>query len=340
MKISTHAAAATVLACALAGGASAQQFKADPALVAAATKEGSVVIYTANQLESEQQLAKKFNERFPGIKIEIVRAPGSRLIARVDAEAASGKLGADIIEFSDSGLAKPYEKLLADYAPANAAKYPAEIRAISAKMWPKTAWGYVLAYNKALVKSPPKSWADLTKPDFNEKMGWIPAGAGGTSWTLAMFQRQKLGENEWKNLAAKQPVMHPSDAPLLAAVVRGEARVAPLKTNSIIPAMKEGAPIGIVYPTDGVPMTVSVAGISATAPHPKAARLYLDWILSEEGQEDWVKNSGGMTVLEGGSLPEGADKATLKLWFPDVKAYADLRNDWVNQWNTTFNYRQ
>jgi iron(III) transport system substrate-binding protein len=87
-------------------------------------------------------------------------------------------------------------------------------------------------------------------------------------------------------------------------------------------------------------MTVSVAGISATAPHPNAARLYLDWILSEEGQEEWVKTSGGMTVLEGGSLPEGADKSTLKLWFPDIKSYADLRNDWVAQWNTVFNYRQ
>lgn len=318
----------------------AAEFKADAALVAAAKKEAAVTIYTANQLESEQQLAKRFNARFPEVKIEIVRAPGSRLIARVDAEAASGKLTADIIEFSDSGLAKNYEKLLADYAPANASQYPAEIRAISPKMWPKTAWGYVLAYNKVLVKNPPKTWADLSRPDFKEKLGWIPAGAGGTSWTLAMFQRKVLGEDEWKNLAVKQPVMHPSDSPLLAAVIRGEARVVPLKTNSIIPAMKDGAPIGIVYPTDGVPMTVSVAGISATAPHPNAARLYLDWILSEEGQEDWVKNSGGMTVLDGGSLPEGADKATLKLWFPTIKEYADLRDSWVNEWNAVFNYRQ
>ena len=332
--------AAVILTSCLIAAPSLAQFKADPELVAAATREGSVVIYTANQLESEQQLAKKFNQSFPGIKIEIVRAPGSRLIARIDAEASSGKLGADIIEFSDSGLAKSYEKLFADYAPANASKYPAEIRAISSKMWPKTAWGYVLAYNKELVKSPPRSWADLTKPEFKEKLGWIPAGAGGTTWTLAMFQRQKLGENEWKNLAAKQPVMHPSDSPLLAALIRGEARVAPLKTNSIIPPMKEGAPIGIIYPSDGVPMTVSVAGISATAAHPKAARLYLDWILSEEGQNEWVKTSGGMTVLAGGPLPEGADRASLKLWFPDVKAYAELRKDWVGQWNTTFNYRQ
>lgn len=331
-------AAAVVLA--WSGAALAQAFNPPAALVEAAKKEGEVVLYTANQLESEQLNAKKFNERFPGIKIEIVRAPGSRLIARIDAEAASNKLGADIIEFSDSGLAKSYENILADYAPPNAASYPATVRSISAKMWPKTSWGYVIAYNKALVRNPPKSWADLGKADFKDKLGWIPAGAGGTTWTLSMWQRQVLGEGAWKAVADKQPVMFPSDAPLLAAVTRGEVRVAPLKTNSIIPPMQEGAPIGIVYPTDGVPVTVAVAGISKTAPHPNAAKLYLDWILSAEGQNEWVKGSGGVTVLEGGPQPAGAEAAAVKYWLPDVEQYAKLRDAWVGEWNTIFNYRQ
>lgn len=318
----------------------AAEFTPAPALVEAARKEGAVVLYTANQLESEQLNAKKFNERFPGINIEIVRAPGSRLIARIDAEAASGKLGADIVEFSDSGLAKSYENLLIDYAPPNADKYPASVRAISAKMWPKTSWGYVLSYNKALVKNPPKSWAELGKPEFKEKLGWIPAGAGGTTWTLSMWQRQVLGEDAWKAIAAKQPTMYPSDAPLLAALTRGEVRVAPLKTNSIIPPMQEGAPIGIVYPSDGMPVTVAVAGISKTAPHPNAARLYLDWILSDEGQKEWVQGSGGVTVLEGGSQPAGAETAKVQYWLPDVEQYARLRDSWVAEWNNVFNYRQ
>jgi iron(III) transport system substrate-binding protein len=316
------------------------EFNPSPALVEAAKKEGSVTIYTANQLESEQQNAKKFNERFPGINVEIVRAPGSRLIARIDAEAASGKLGADIIEFSDSGLARNYDNLFADYAPPNADRYPASVRSISPKMWPKTSWGYVLAYNKTLVKNPPKAWADLSKPEFKEKLGWIPAGAGGTTWTLAMWQRQVLGEGEWKALAGKQPTMYPSDAPLLAALTRGEVRVAPLKTNSIIPPMRDGAPIGIVYPIDGVPVTVAVAGISKTAAHPNAARLYLDWILSADGQQEWVQGSGGVTVLAGGSQPAGADDAKVKYWLPDVEQYAKLRDRWVADWNSTFNYRQ
>lgn len=314
-------------------------FDPDPALVEAATQQGRVVIYTANQLESEQELAEAFNARFPGIEIEIVRAPGSRLVARVEAEAASGQLGADIMEFSDVGLALAFEDLFADYAPPNSEDYPAEIRALSPKLWPKTSWAYVLAYNSALVSDPPQSWAAVSADDFDERLGWIPAGAGGTVWTLSMFQRQALGEEEWARLAAKQPVMFPSDAPLMDALIRGEVWVAPLKTNTMIPPMRDGAPLGIVYPEDGVPITVSAAGIAEGARNPDAARLFLDWILSDEGQGVWVETSGGVTMLANGQAPEGADEAT-NYWLPDLDQYLSLRDAWVEEWNTVFNYRQ
>lgn len=316
------------------------EYKPDQTLVDAATDEGKVVIYTANQLESEQQLAHAFNERFPGIEVEVVRAPGSKLVARVEAESSANVLGADIMEFSDVGLALTFDHLFADFAPPNADEYPEAIRAVSPKLWPKTSWGYVIAYNSALVKTPPSSWKELTDPNFAEKLGWIPAGAGGTTWTLSMFQRKVLGEKEWSALAAKSPTMFPSDAPLLDAVIRGEVRVAPLKTNTILPALDAGAPVGIVYPAEGVPVTVSAAGISAAARHPNAARLFLSWILSDEGQGVWVKTSGGMSVLDGAAMPQGAEAGKTQVWLPNLDEYRGLRDSWVTEWNDTFNYRQ
>lgn len=308
-------------------------------LIAKAKKEGSLVLYTANQLESEQLLSKRFNARFPEIKVEIVRAPGSQLLARIDAEAAGGKLRADVIEISDVGLAQRYLPQFDNYAPPNAADYPESTR-IGGKLWPKTTWGYVLAYNPALVKSPPKSWADLIDAKFDHKLGIIPAGAGGTTWSLAMFHRQVLGETYWKALAQKKFTFFSSDSPLASAVVRGEVMVAPLKSNTIIPMMRDGAPIRIVYPEDGVSMTVSAAGIARAAPHPNAARLFMNWVLSREGQDVWVETSGGFSMLNGAKMPAGAEKLKLKLWVPDVRQYASLREAWVNEWNQLYNYRQ
>ncbi len=308
-------------------------------LIAKAKKEGNVVLYTANQLESEQLLAKGFNARFPEIKVEIVRAPGSQLIARIDAEAAGGKLRADVMELSDGGLASRYLPQLDNYAPPNAAEYPDSTR-VGGKLWPKTTWGYVLSYNPALVKTPPKSWSDLIDPKFDQKLGIIPAGAGGTTWSLAMFHRQVLGEAYWKALAQKKFTFFSSDAPLASAVVRGEVTVAPLKSNSIIPMQREGAPIRIVYPDDGVSITVSAAGIPRTAPNPSAARLFMNWVLSREGQDVWVETSGGFSMLKGAKMPAGAEKLKLKLWVPDVKEYASLREAWIKEWNLLYNYRQ
>src|SRR5580704_2402121 len=115
--------------------AKAQEF-GSPELIAAAKAEGKLVFYTANFAEVEELVIRKFNERFPGIKVEMVRAPGGQLITRVRTEAAAGKLIADIVDHSDRALMLPLEDLFQDYAPPNAADYdPAAL--ISPKLWPR-----------------------------------------------------------------------------------------------------------------------------------------------------------------------------------------------------------
>ena len=70
--------------------AAQQEDFGSPELVAAAKAEGKLVFYTANFAEVEQEVIKAFNKRFPGIKVEMVRAPGGQLITRVRTEAAAG----------------------------------------------------------------------------------------------------------------------------------------------------------------------------------------------------------------------------------------------------------
>ncbi len=91
-------------------------------LVDAATKEGKLLLYSAVVLDNEQVMAKAFSERFPGVKVDIVRAPGGRLFTRIETEAAAGKLTADVVDLTDRMLAIRIKHLLADYAPPNAAR--------------------------------------------------------------------------------------------------------------------------------------------------------------------------------------------------------------------------
>src|ERR1700716_429318 len=206
-----------------------------PELIAAAKKEGRLVYYTANFAEVEQEVIKAFNKRFPEIKVEMVRAPGGQLRARVKTEAAAGILSADVVDHSDRALLTDLVDMFQDYAPPNGKDYLQEPM-ISPKLWPRATLVWSIAYNSALVQKPPKTWMDLTKPEYgNKQIGQVFAASGGTTWTRIMFERQVLGEDYWKRQSATNPVLYPSGAPTSDALVRGEISIAPLLHNAVYP---------------------------------------------------------------------------------------------------------
>ena len=335
------ALAGVSLALALGGApAQAEENFGSPELIAAAKAEGKMVLYTANYAEVEQDIIKEFNKRFPEIKVEMVRAPGGQLITRVRTEAAAGKLIADVVDHSDRGLMLPLADLFQDYAPPNAADYdPAAL--VSPKFWPRATVVWSIAYNTELVKNPPKTWADLTKPEYDKLTGQVFAQSGGTTWTRIMFERQVLGEDYWKNQAATHPILYPSGAPMSDALVRGEFGVGPLLYNAIYPKQKEGAPVKMIFPPEGVPANPYASGIPKTAAHPNAGKLYMNWCLSKEGQAFMIREQGNLTSLKIPPVyPEGFDPKVVKVWYPDMDQYIKLHAEWVADWDKTYGYRQ
>lgn len=127
------------------------------------------MLYTANIAEAEQVIIAAFNKRYPFIKVELLRAPGGQLITRVKTKAAAGKLRADVLDHSDRAILSGLESMFADYAPPNADAYLPEAR-VSPKLWPRMTLVWSIAYNTELVKSPPKSWMDMTKPEYGPKL--------------------------------------------------------------------------------------------------------------------------------------------------------------------------
>lgn len=307
-------------------------------LVEAARKEGKVVLYSGVVLDNEQVVAAEFSRRFPGIAVDIVRAPGSRLFTRIETEAAAGKLDADLVDLTERTLATRIDHLFADYAPPNAADWDRSAMT-SPKLWPRTLFVNALAYNPALVSPPPKAtWKELENPRFAGKAGLILASSGGSGWTSALHQRKVMGDGAWRATAALKPRLFESNGPGSSAVVRGEVEIAQLLVATINSLKLQGAPIDIVYPAEGLPATPGAAGIFKTAAHPSAAKLFLNWSLSREGQNVMVDKLGGMSLLKGAKLPEGAP-ADVKLWTPDNEEFASLRDTWVKEWDDTFGYR-
>ncbi len=320
--------------------ASAQDFGGQT-LIDAARKEGKIVYYTADFSEPEQEIIKAFNKRFPFVKVEMVRAPGGQLITRIRTEASAGKLLADAVTHSDRGLMLGIADLFQDYAPPNAKDYRDDVQ-VAPQLWPKTTLGWSIAYNTELEKNPPKSWMDLCKPEYGpKKIGQVVGPSGGTTWTRIMFERQVLGEDYWVKQAKTQPVLFPSGAPTADSLVRGEISIGVLLYNIAYMKKRDGAPVEIIFPPEGVPLNYYAAGVTKTAANPNAAKLFLNWCMSEEGQAYHIKELGYLSALKKPPFnPPGYDPAVIKPWAPSFDQYVKLRNQWLEEWNKVYGYRQ
>lgn len=310
-------------------------------LVDAAEKEGALTYYTANFAETEQEVIKAFNKRFPKIKVSMVRAPGGQLITRIKTEAAAGKLAADVVNHSDRGLMLELQDMFQDYTPPNASDYRPDAL-VSPKFWPGVTLGWCIAYNTQLVKNAPKTWMDLTKDEYKGKqIGQVVGPSGGTTWTRIMFERQVLGEDYWKKQAALGITLYPSGAPTSDLLVRGEVSIAPLLYNIIYTKIVEGAPAETVFAPEGVPIVPYADGIPKTSKSPNAARLFMNWRLSREGQSFQIEKLGNITSMkEPPMLPKGWDPKVIKVWVPEFKQFESLRDKWMDDWNKTYGYRQ
>ena len=330
-------AAAFLFACA--AHAAEPDFVPSADLLVAAKKEGKVVLYTANFLDTEQAVVKRFAERFPGIQIEIVRAPAGQLMTRIKTEAAANRMIADVIDISDRVQARAMIELFAPYAPPNAADYPEEARTAD-RLWPRSGNAWTITYNSALVTDPPKSWADLVSPEFGKlRLGQTVIASGGGPFNRAMFERKVLGEDYWTKQAALKPALFPSQAQMVDAMIRGEIAIAPLVTNLAIPLTAQGAPLKWFFAPEGVPVTVFCAGVAKGADHPNAAKLFLGWGLSREGQALMVE-LGSFSSMAQAPMPPGVDPKAIKTWYPDDAEIEKIFKSWTDDWNKTYNYRQ
>ena len=171
------AAAAFLLACA--AHAAEPDFVPSADLLAAARKEGKIVLYTANFLDTEQAVVKRFSERFPGIQIEIVRAPTGQLITRIKTEAAANRMIADVIDISDRVQARAHDRAVRALCAAERSRL-SRGGAHADRLWPRSGNAWTITYNSALVTDPPKSWADLAKPEFGKlRLGQTVIASGG-----------------------------------------------------------------------------------------------------------------------------------------------------------------
>ncbi|HEV7618372.1 MAG TPA: extracellular solute-binding protein [Burkholderiaceae bacterium] len=255
-------------------------------LLEGARKEGTVVIYTSLNLKDSVPITEAFEKKY-GIKTSLWRAGSEKVLNRSVTEARAGRFSPDVIETNGPEMEAMYrENLLSEfYSPAfkdiPSVAFPAHRHYVATRFN-----FFVLGYNTNLVKPEdvPNTFQDLLHPRWAGKIG---IEASDSDWFAAVVK--SMGEKEglayFRKLAESRPQMRTGHTLMAELLSAGELPIAATVYNQNVERLvQKGAPVKWkpLAPTFGRPNAISVA---KKAPHPHAALLFADFMLSREGQE-------------------------------------------------------
>jgi iron(III) transport system substrate-binding protein len=264
-----------------------------------AKREGEVVWYTSMSERNAKPIADKFMEQYPFITCHVTRASTFQIVQRIEGEFKTTPR-ADVLHVLDPAVFVSLEQdgRLYHYLSSYAAKIPTNEQ--SSGYWSSCrAEVTVLAFRPGDT-TPVTSWADLF-PKLPPKaiIGLKDAEKSGSAYATYYLLREKYGYSFWDRMKKLQWRIYRTDRDMIAALQRGEVSVlAGVMADS---AAKAG--LRIVWPTDGAPLVIGPVAILATAPHPNAAKLFEDFLLSERGQTQLRDLTGAYGTLPGLAPP-------------------------------------
>lgn len=336
--LSALTAATMITACGGASGSdSAQSGKSSTgsgswqSVVDQANKEGQVVLYSTRSDADNTELLNGFMKKYPGIHAQAVRLVGGALVSKVDQELQAGQPQADVLIHSerqwsdekakDGALVEPSGPALSIWSGADQ-YYKNGVVVASAEPW-------VMAYNTNLVKSRPQDWDSLLNDSsYKGKVG-LNEVSGLTVGIWYQFVEDKKS-GYFEKLAALKPKIYPNSAPLTQALGSGELAWAPYSLPSTVEPLKaQGAPIDWVVPDSGTWALERDAMALKKAPHQAAAKVLLDFIMSNEGQTLLNGKNRGFSYAPGADVPDQLKVDKSKVAVLDYSKYPDsLTQKW------------
>ena len=259
------------------------------ALEEAARKEGTLTWYIAQvDGETAELMGRAFTARYPGVKVAVIRTTGQVAYERLLQDLKNNAPQCDVFSTTDIAHMPALKKRneIARYVPENAAAMAPAFQGLGEDglYYPTTSTLMVIICNTQRVKpeEAPKNWTDLLDPKWKGRVAFgHPAFSGYVGcWTLQM--RTLYGWKFFDQLAKNNPRIGRSGNDPITLLNAGECvtGLGPLATTLL--SAGKGNPIAVQYPTDGALLCIGPSAVMARAPHPNAARLFQNWLLSQE----------------------------------------------------------
>ncbi len=282
------------------------------------TAEDRLVVYTAYEENELKTFWEQFKKDLPDLaaKASYIRGSTGPTIARLEAEKANPQ--ADVVwgVFNDYMTGAASKGLLEPYAAREASAIPARFKHPD-NMWQGvTLLTVAFAVNQKkmaeLKLPPPRSWADLIDPKYKGHVVMSNPSTSGTAYLLLASHAARLGEDRmWqyydaldKNLSQ---VTKSGGAPGRMAA-SGETPIGVALAYEVEVAKKQGAPIDVIWPSDGVPWTFEANGLVKGAKNPQNARRFLDWAVAKSAMASYAEWRG--TGITRSDVPVSGPKIT------------------------------
>jgi iron(III) transport system substrate-binding protein len=260
---------------------------AEPQLIERAKKEGTFLLYTSMNLPDVNQIFDGFRKRYPFITPKSYTTRSAALLERIVTEARAGKRFADVVQgnaftlylLAKRGHTEPYNS-------PEAKPFPDSFRDPAGGWVAAYLQLNVIAYNTKLVakSEAPKGYEDLLNAKWKGKMGLDDKQYIWFDGLLKVMGREK-GLAYFKRLATQAIHFRSGNTLLANLLAAGEFGVLiNARPESVDELKQKGAPVEWVAPRPTTANLLPIA-VARNALHPNAARLFMDYMLSEEGQK-------------------------------------------------------
>jgi ABC-type Fe3+ transport system substrate-binding protein len=277
-------------------------------LAAAARKDGGATLYTITDPITNQELAAAFSAKF-GFPLSIERLSSAPMAQRFLSEMKANAVGADVMVSGDhyfmhDGKAKGWFAAEPDL--------PA-LQGLSMQAWDGTLAAVqfnlrTVIWNTDAIKSLPPRWDVLVDPKWTGRVGYFDPRNSFPNVHWLQMLRKTYGEDFLRKLG-KQAVAISSTIIGSQQVAAGAIDIFAPAAHAIVgPLRAKGAPLGEVVPQP-YSGTGLYAAIPVKAPHPQAARLLLDFLMSRDGQA--IMNRGAVSYVP--NVP-GAEPIPHPIW--------------------------
>jgi ABC-type Fe3+ transport system substrate-binding protein len=296
MSIRIHRLAAAALAASGLIAATALPARAQLQLYAPAKSEGAVVLYVGGPTAPWEAMAKKFGERYPGIKFSISGGFSNVLDKKIDAQIAAGQLEVDtaILQTIPDFVRWKAEGHLLNYKPNGFGEIDGSFKDADGAFWATQVIAVPYMYNteKVAAADIPNSALDFLKPQFAGKaVTPYPADDDVTLWAFNHIV-QKYGWEWMDKYMATKPSFIQGHLGEQRSIGTGQNLVSFDSIFNITTVLKkQNMPVESHFAEkDATPIWPLSGAIFRKAPHPNAAKLFHAWLLEPEQQiatETW-----------------------------------------------------